>query len=151
MKDRTIDTTAVRAVIGNYDDSRKSVAEREKVYRELLGFVPPRIQARIAVTGTIDPAILDMQEEVRVHAMYPSCFDDKTSQLMLFGILLMGSNEAAVVHAHAARRAGATFEELQAVVNLVFLYRGLPAANAGGEILLILAEGERSGEGPAKD
>jgi alkylhydroperoxidase/carboxymuconolactone decarboxylase family protein YurZ len=148
LKDNTIDTTAIRAVIGEYGGQQKSVVERSEIYRDLLGYVPSRIQARMAVTGAIDPEILEMQEQVRRHAMYPSCFDVKTAQLMLFGILLMGSNEAAVVHADAARQAGATYEELQATVNLVFLYRGLPAANSGAEILKIVAEKEHA-EGEA--
>lgn len=136
------DFSAVDVIIGEYKNSQKSVAERSKIYEDLLGYVPSRIQARFAVTGAIDPAILDLQEDIRSHAMYPSCFDVKTTQLILFAVLLMGSNEAAEVHAGAARRAGASFDELQAVVSLVFLYRGLPAANRGAEILNSIAQGE---------
>lgn len=142
MTQSKIDHPAIGKIIGEYRDPKKSIPERRKIYEELLGYVPPRIQARFEVTGAIDPAILDMQEDIRAHAMYPACFDVKTSQLMLFAILLMGSNEAAVVHAGAARRAGASYEELQAVINFVFLYRGLPAANGGAEILITVAENE---------
>lgn len=143
-KHQPIDTKAIHAVIGKYAEQNKSVAERSKIYEELVGYVPGRIQARLHVTGALDPTMLDMQEDIRKHAMYPACFDTKTSQLMLFAVLLMGLNEAAPVHAGAARRAGATYEELQAVVNMVFLYRGLPAANGGAEILKTLAESEHN-------
>ena len=54
---------------------------------------------------------------------------------MLFGMLLMDLSDAATLHAMAARRAGASWEELQAVINLCFLFRGLSAANRGAEIL----------------
>ena len=54
---------------------------------------------------------------------------------LLFAILLTNLQDAAKLHALAAYRAGATFEELSAVVNLVFLFRGLSAANLGAEIL----------------
>jgi len=108
----------------------------------LLGFVPPRIRARMAVTGALDPELLDMQEALRAHAMYPACFDTKTAQLMLFGMLLMDLSDAAQLHAIAARRAGASWEELQAVVSLCFLFRGLSAANRGAEILANLAKCE---------
>jgi len=74
--------------------------------------------------------------------MYPKCFDVKTSQLMLFGVLLMDLNDAAPLHAIAARRAGASWEELQAVISLCFLFRGLSAANRGAEILANLAKRE---------
>ncbi|HTP07481.1 MAG TPA: carboxymuconolactone decarboxylase family protein, partial [Anaerolineae bacterium] len=40
----------------------------------------------------------------------------------------------------AAYRAGATFEELSAVVNLAFLFGGLSAANLGAEILQGIAK-----------
>jgi 4-carboxymuconolactone decarboxylase len=128
--------------IGIYADKKRSIAEREKVYVELLGFVPPRIEARINVTGALDPELLDIQEQAREHAMYPKCFDTKTAQLMLFGMLLMDLSDAALLHAIGARRAGASWEELQAVVSLCYLFRGLPAANRGAEIIAKIAEKE---------
>jgi len=136
------DHEAIRSVVGEYRDKKQSIAERGKIYQALLGYVPPRIQSRFAVTGAVDPKILDMQEEIRTYAMYPKCFDVKTAQLILFAALLMDLSDAARIHAQAARRAGASFEELQAVINLVFLFRGLPAANRGAEVLVGLAEQE---------
>jgi 4-carboxymuconolactone decarboxylase len=108
-------------------------------YIDLIGFVPPRIQARTDLLGRLDPKLLSMQEAIRAHAMYPSCFDVKTAQLMLFGMLLVQLADAAALHARAAFRAGATWEELSAVVNLAFLFRGLSAANRGAQILQELA------------
>jgi len=142
-----IDAKAVRERIGAYSDTKATLEERNAIYKELIGFVPPRIEARMAVTGALDPTLLDMQEKMREHAMYPKCFDVKTAQLMLFGMLLMDMSDAAQLHAIAARRAGASWEEMQAVVSLCFLFRGLPAANRGAEILASLAK--REVEGPA--
>lgn len=135
-----IDTKAVSEQIGPYADTAATLDERNEIYRELIGFVPPRIEARMAVTGALDPTLLDMQERMREHAMYPKCFDVKTAQLMLFGMLLMDLSDATQLHAIAARRAGASWEEMQAVVSLCFLFRGLPAANRGAEILANLAK-----------
>jgi len=104
--------------------------------------VPPRIEARLNVTGALDPTMIDLQERIREHGMYPKCFDVKTAQLMLFGMLLMDLNDAATLHGIAARRAGASWEELQAVINLCFLFRGLSAANRGAEILAGIAKRE---------
>jgi len=112
-------------------------------YIDLLGFVPPRIQARTELLARIDPELLALQEDLRRHCMYPSVFDVKTTQLMLFGMLLMNLQDAAKLHAIAARRAGATFEELSAVVNLAFLFRGLSAANYGAEILQSIAKDDQ--------
>src|SRR5262249_52324975 len=108
-----IDAQVVKEKIGPYADTRATLEERGAIYQELLGFVPPRIEARLAVTGALDPDLLDLQERLRAHAMYPRCFDVKTAQLMLFGMLLMDLSDAALLHALAARRAGASWEELQ--------------------------------------
>jgi alkylhydroperoxidase/carboxymuconolactone decarboxylase family protein YurZ len=115
------------------DDDK--VEDYRRFYAELLGFVPPRIQARTDLLARVDPELLAMQEALRRHCMYPKCFDVKTAQLMLFGMLLVNLQDAAKLHALAAHRAGATFEELTAVVNLAFLFRGLSAANLGAEII----------------
>jgi 4-carboxymuconolactone decarboxylase len=116
-------------------------------YETLIGFVPPRIMARTELGARLDPELLRLQEAARLHAMYPRCFDVKTSQLMLFGILLALMGDAARLHAIAARRAGASWEELSAVAGLAYLFRGLPAANLGAEILQKMAEAESAARG----
>jgi 4-carboxymuconolactone decarboxylase len=115
--------------------SDDKVQEYRDFYVDLLGFVPPRIQARTDLLSRVDPELLEMQEDLRRHCMYPKCFDVKTSQLMLFGMLLINLQDAAKLHGLAAYRAGASIEELTAVVNLAFLFRGLSAANLGAEII----------------
>lgn len=146
MLPNRIDREVVEKKIGTYADPKASLEERNAIYRELIGFVPPRIEARMAVTGALDPKLLDLQEQMRAHAMYPKCFDVKTAQLMLFGMLLMDMNDAAVLHGIAARRAGATWEEMQAVISLCFLFRGLSAANRGAELLANIAKREAEAE-----
>lgn len=115
--------------------SMQDIEALRQRYVDLIGFVPPRIQARTDLLARLDPEFLQMQEEIRRQAMYPDCFDTKTAQLMLFGMLLVLLSDAAHLHARAARRAGATWEEMSAVVNLAFLFRGLPAGNLGAQIL----------------
>ena len=137
-----IDAKVVHEAMGPYADTQERLEQRGELYEELLGFVPPRIEARLHVTGALDPQMLDLQEQIRAHGMYPKCFDVKTAQLMLFGMLLMDLNDAATLHGIAARRAGASWEELQAVINLCFLFRGLSAANRGAEILANIAKRE---------
>ena len=137
MIPKRINLPVVRESIGGAD--ARQVAEAGKIYDDLIGFVPPRIEARLNVTGALDPKLVDLQEQMRAHAMYPRSFDVKTAQMMLFGMLLMDGSDAAVLHAIAARRAGATWHELQDVINLCFLFRGLSAANKGAELLANLA------------
>ena len=145
-----INVDAVRERIGAYADPVQSADQRSEIYRQLLGFVPPRIEARIQVTGALDPQLLELQERMRAHAMYPACFDVKTVQLMLFGMLLMDLNDAAMLHGIAARRAGASWEQMQAVVSLAFLFRGLSAANRGAELLANIAQREAQAEAAAR-
>jgi alkylhydroperoxidase/carboxymuconolactone decarboxylase family protein YurZ len=144
-----VNLESVRTQIGEYADARHSAGERGRIYEELLGFVPPRIEARLAVTGALDPTMLDLQEQMRAHGMYPKSFDVKTAQLMLFGMLLMDGSDAAALHAIAARRAGASWNEVQDTINLCFLFRGLSAANRGAEILANMAHRELSADGEA--
>ena len=101
-----IDKDVVQKRIGPYADKTVSLEQRGDIYKDLLGFVPPRIEARLNVTGAIDPTMVDLQEQIREHGMYPKCFDVKTAQLMLFGMLLMDLSDAAILHGIAARKAG---------------------------------------------
>jgi 4-carboxymuconolactone decarboxylase len=137
-----LDVRLLEKAIGPYAEGQPSQDERGNVYRELLGFVPPRIRSRFQITGAIDPRMLDLQEAARTHAMYPDCFDQKTAQLMIFGMLLMDLSDAATIHGVAARRAGASWQELQAVISMCYLFRGLPAANRGADILAELVRRE---------
>ena len=121
----------------------EKIEEYRDKYVELLGYVPPRIHARTDLLARLDPELLAMQENIRKRCMYPECFDVKTAQLMLFGMLLVNLQDAAKIHAVAAYRAGATFEELSAVVNLAYLFRGLSAANLGAQMLQSIAEENR--------
>lgn len=126
--------------------SQEELESYRQIYSDLIGFVPPRIQARTDLLGRLDPELLKLEETIRQHAMYPKCFDVKTAQLMLFGMLLMNLSDATRLHAIAAYRAGATWEELSAVVNLAFLFRGLPAANLGAQIIQEIAKTAAEGQ-----
>lgn len=108
-------------------------------YKDLLGYVPPRIQARFAITGVLDPHLVALQEQMRSQAMDTPHLEPKMVQVILFGMLLIDGNDAAETHCLAARRAGASWEELQATVSLCFLFRGLPGANRGAEIMARVA------------
>lgn len=120
--------------------SEEEVQELEDRYRALLGFVSPRISSRLRKGAEIDPDLIRMQEEVRMHAMFPTCFDTKTAQLMLFGIMLAIQADSAKVHGWAAYRNGATWEELHAVAGLAFLYTGVPAMNLAGDVWQFIEE-----------
>jgi 4-carboxymuconolactone decarboxylase len=130
--------------------SDEQLAAYQERYERLVGFVPPRIAARLDQLGRLDPQTLDMQEQLRARIMHESCLGEKTSQLMLFGMLLILLRDAALTHGIAARRAGASWEEMQAVVNLAYLFGGLSAANRGSEYLADILAKEAAPDGIAR-
>ena len=122
----------------------KTAEDYHKVYEELLGFTPPRIQHRVKLGLEVDPDLLDKLETLREAAMYPDCMDVKTAQMILFAVLLARLAPAARIHGIAAKRAGATKQELHAVCGLTFLFCGLSAFNMGSEMIQeIWAEDEK--------
>ncbi|MEM7543800.1 MAG: carboxymuconolactone decarboxylase family protein [Pseudomonadota bacterium] len=122
----------------------KTKDEYFKIYEELLGFVPPKIQHRVELGLDVAPDTLDAVEQARERLMYPDCLDVKTAQMILFACLLTNLAPAAKIHAIAAKRAGATREELHAVAGLAFLFRGLSAFNNGAQIINEVFTGDES-------
>lgn len=112
-----------------------SLADIERAYEDMIGFVPPKVRARLAVSERIDPETLRIVERWRLDALTPDALDQKTVQLMAFAILLAQGSAAAKNHAHAAAKAGATADELHAAAGIASLFRGIAAFNQGGEIV----------------
>jgi 4-carboxymuconolactone decarboxylase len=124
----------IEAATGQVPDADR-ITVLSETYKDLLGFVPPRIRDRFNLTSVLDPQSMELQEAIRTHAMATPCFDAKTTQIIIFAMLMMDLSDAALTHAIAARRCGASWEELQAAISLCFLFRGLPAANRGASVL----------------
>jgi 4-carboxymuconolactone decarboxylase len=114
---------------------------RESAYRELIGFMPPCYHRREA--PALEAMLRGMHEQMRLRKLIPDSINAKAAHLMLLAMLLVEHGAAAVVQGTAARRAGASWEELRAVADMAFLLHGLPAANRGEELLAALAERER--------
>jgi len=128
------------------NDPRKEIAADLAKFRdsyvELFGFLPPLPAARFEFSGEVNPEFLHRAERLREHAFYSDVFDVKTTNLMLFGMLLVEHNQAAQMHALAARRAGATWEELHKVVELAAATHSLGPANQGCFMLKALRDKE---------
>jgi 4-carboxymuconolactone decarboxylase len=124
------------------DDTPVDLAEFRDSYVKLFGSLPPLPAARFEFSGKINPEFLRRAEALRAHAFYSNVFDVKTTNLILFGMLLVEHNPAAQMHALAARRAGATWEELHKVVELASTTGALGPANQGSAMLKTLHDGE---------
>jgi alkylhydroperoxidase/carboxymuconolactone decarboxylase family protein YurZ len=128
-------------------ESKKNIpadlAEFRDSYVELFGHLPPLPSARFEFSGEINPEFLRLAERMRAHAFYSDVFDLKTTHLILFGMLLVEHNQAAQMHALAARRAGASWEELHKVIELASATGSLGPANQGSAMLKTLRDKEQ--------
>jgi 4-carboxymuconolactone decarboxylase len=124
------------------DDMSADLVEFRDSYVKLFGSLPPLPAARFAFSGKINPEFLRRAEALRAHAFYSDVFDVKTTNLILFGMLLVEHNPAAQMHALAARCAGATWEELHKIVELASATGALGPANQGSAMLKTLHDGE---------
>jgi hypothetical protein len=123
-------------------DLPEDLARFRDTYVELFGMLPPLPSARFEFSGDINPEFLRLSERMRAHAFYSDVFDIKTTHLILFGMLLVEQNAAAQMHALAARRAGATWQELHKVVELGAATESLGPANRGSAMLKALRDKE---------
>ena len=111
-------------------------------YVEMFGHLPPLPGGRFAFSGDMNPEFLRDAERLRGKAFYNKIFDMKTTQLILFGMLLVEHHPAAQMHALAARRAGASWQELHKVVELASATGALAPANQGSALLKALRDKE---------
>lgn len=114
----------------------------EEPYQKLFGFVPELTKKRHTFSNEVFPEILEIQEEFRKKCMHSDALDEKTAQIILFAMLASQLREGAKVHAISSRRLGASWKELHAVCNLVFLFAGLSAMNFSTRILMEVKEQE---------
>lgn len=126
------------------DEFASDLAEFRDSYVDLFGSLPPLPAARFEFSGEINPEFLRRAEQLRAHAFYSDVFDIKTTHLILFGMLLVERNAAAQMHALAARRAGANWQELHKVVELASITGTLGPANLGSAMLKTLRDNEAS-------
>ena len=81
------------------DDPPADLAAFRDSYVKLFGSLPPLPAARFDFSGKINPEFLRRAEALRAHAFYSDVFDVKTTNLILFGMLLVEHNPAAQMHA----------------------------------------------------
>ena len=113
----------------------KDLADFENSYAELFGEVPPLPKAKFEFSSDVDPEALKIAEQLRAHAFYNDVFEMKTTQLIIFAMLVVGGVGAAKYHALAARKAGASWEELHKVVELASVVAALGPMNNGSALL----------------
>ena len=116
-------------------------------YTDLFGELPPLPAGKFAFTGQVAPDFLRRVEQLRAAAFDNPVFDTRTTQLLIFAMMVASGDGATRWHATAARRAGATWEQLQTITELATAVAALGPANQGGALLNQLHTDEAHSEG----
>jgi len=115
------------------------------IHTDIFGVVPPLTAARFAIGASVDPDFLRLVEQMHTHVFYSDLFDAKILHLMAWGILLSCGDKPAQSHALAARRSGASWEELHFVAELACVVAGgLGPLSEGAALLAQLKDEERN-------
>lgn len=129
--------------------SKSLQAEIERyreTYVKTFGAMPPSPGSRFEFSAKVNPEYLVRLEALRGHAMYSDVFDDKLSQMILFAVMLGEHNfDGAAAHAAAARRYGASWEELHKVVELAATSVVVWRSNRGTNMLKAIRDREKAG------
>jgi len=139
---------------GNGADGSPGAAALGRIragYVELAGHVPASIETRLALAERAGRVrAVEAIESVRDELIMANPLGRKTGQLVQFGQLVaLGREGPARLHAGAARRAGASVEELVGVAELALITAGMPAYSLGVEIVADLVAQDAGGSPPA--
>lgn len=104
----------------------------EAYYIEPFGTVPPVPLERITSGAKLDPEYTAIQEKARARALHSDVFDHKTSQLFALAILAGMGTPGSYWHAKAARKYGASWEELYKAVEIAAFFKGFNALMDAG-------------------
>lgn len=125
------------------------LAELKQVYLDMLGFVPPKVEARLTEMAIHDPDLLRAQEHARRLVLSTPHLDPVTVQLILVAVLGVQLRDATAIHIAAALRAGANEDQVRAALALAYLFGGQSVANHTPEFLArgrgLLARGATDG------
>lgn len=114
---------------------------REEAVGAVLGFAPPC--RGLASPTALEASLHALHEQLRTNGLKPAALDTKTAHLLLTALLLIEHGAAAAAQGLAARRAGVTQAELEAVAALAFATHGLAGAARGDEFLAAVAAREQ--------
>lgn len=117
----------------------------EPYYIDSFGEVPPVPLERMRTGAKIDPEYNLAQERMRVSALYSDVFDKKTSQLFALAVLAGMGTPGCYWHAKAARRYGASWQELYKAVEIATFFKGFNALMDAGRSVGKLYEEEEAG------
>jgi hypothetical protein len=113
----------------------------EDACRAVLGFDPPCGGTDIAVP--IETRLSRMHEVMRARLSAQSRLDARVAHLALLAMLIKDHGADALAQAVAARRVGASWDDIRCVAGLAFALFGDRGALRGEELLQALADWEQ--------
>jgi 4-carboxymuconolactone decarboxylase len=119
----------------------RTAEQRDAVYRELIGIVPPLL--REPDQQSLPLPLRGLHQQMHATGSLPQAMETRAAHLTLLAMMLMNHGTGALMQAVAARRAGASWDDLHHLVDLAFLLFGLPAVDRGQDLLSALAEWEQ--------
>ncbi|MBX9722408.1 MAG: carboxymuconolactone decarboxylase family protein [Candidatus Obscuribacterales bacterium] len=123
--------------------SKRTIDDYKASYIELFGDMPPLPAGKFSFAEKVDPDFLALAEELRYQTFFSDVAEPKTIQLVCFALLLQQGSNAAEHHAAAARKMGASWEELWLMCKIAStVCGGLGPLNLGGFMLSKLKEQE---------
>lgn len=96
----------------------------EKYYHEPYGEVPPVLASRMAAGAKLAPEFNLSVETVRANAFFFDVLDPKTTNLIVIGILAGAGTPGCYYHVKAARKFGATWEEIYKTAEIAMFING---------------------------
>lgn len=129
----------------DYDLPETFTKYLEPYYIDPFGSVPPVPLERMVSGARIAPEYNLKQEEMRASALFSDVFDKKTSQLFALAILAGMGTPGCYWHAKAARKYGASWEELYKAVEIATFFKGFNALMDAGRAVGKVDEEESSG------
>jgi 4-carboxymuconolactone decarboxylase len=122
--------------------------EAREGYQSFFGSVPESYEERARVARLADRlTTLEALEELRRRAIYENPLGARVQQLVHFGqLLVLGEEEAAMLHARTAVRHGAGLADLVGVVETALVTAGVPAYARGMRILASLEHAEHGND-----
>lgn len=116
----------------------------EPYYIEPFGEMPPIPKDRLERGATLAPDLTLAAEEARKSALFSGIFDEKTAQLFVIAIMAGSGSPGLPWHIRAARRYGASWDELYKVVEIAYFFKGFGALQEGGRVIGELWKTENS-------
>ena len=104
----------------------------EPYYIEPFGEMPPIPEKRMATGAVLSPELTRAAEEARKSALFSGVIDDKTAQLFVVALMAGEGSPGLPWHVRAARRYGASWEELYKAVEIAAFFKGFGALQEGG-------------------